>query len=416
MAAVEPATGTLRDNLRNVPRYANLTVLSYAFIAFVFATTGPLLLLLNASGKGGLTAAETATWIFASYGFGGLMGLVLSLKYGMPMGSAWSIPGVILVGASLSHFTLSEAAGVYLVSGAVCLLLGVTGVFKYVVTRIPLPIILGMVCAVLLPLAVNIVSAVAAAPVHAGGAVIAYVVSSNFGKLSKRLPPILWAITVGAILAAVGGTINGASVSFGIVMPELVWPELNRSAILELALPLMLTMLAVQNAQSFAILRGVGYEDPPINAITTSTGAASILGSFLGSHGSCTAPVMIGIMASEEVGPREGRYVAGVLNGLMLIIFAVLAPVATSVALALPATLINVLGGLSLIPVLAASFGKAFDGRFRLGALAAFIITISNVTIARIGSPFWGIVGGVIASLLLERADFKTLTRSARSQ
>lgn len=409
MPLLEPAGGTFRAAVRDLPRHASLGTLSYAFIAFVFATTGPLLLLLNAAAIGRLTPSQTATWIFASYGFGGLLGLVLSLWYRMPMGSAWSIPGVILVGTFLSHFTLADAVGVYLVVGAVCVLLGVTGIFKYIVSRIPLPIILGMVSAVLLPLAVNIVSSVSKAPLHAGGAVIAFLVASAFAKLSRKVPPILWAIVVGVLLAVVGGTIDGSNLGFGVVSPEAIAPRFNRSALVELALPLMLTMLAVQNAQSFALLRGLGYGDPPINAVTTATGVSTMLGAFLGSHGACTAPVMIGIMGSDEVGPKEGRYVAGVFNGLMLIGFAVLAPVATGLARAMPATLISVLGGLSLIPVLAASFGKAFEGKFRLGALAAFIITISNLTIARIGAPFWGIVGGVIVSLVLEPHDFKSM-------
>ena len=51
----------------------------------------------------------------------------------------------------------------------------------------------------------------------------------------------------------------------------------------------------------------------------------------------------------------------------------------------------------------------AFSGRFTLGALTAFVVTLSGLSIANIGAPFWGLVFGVAMSLALEMKDFRAL-------
>ncbi len=55
--------------------------------------------------------------------------------------------------------------------------------------------------------------------------------------------------------------------------------------------------------------------------------------------------------------------------------------------------------------VLQAAFSVAFAERYTLGALLAFIVTVSDVTILNIGAPFWGLVFGFAASWLLDRGD-----------
>ena len=47
-----------------------------------------------------------------------------------------------------------------------------------------------------------------------------------------------------------------------------------------------------------------------------------------------------------------------------------------------------------------------FAGKFTIGAMVTFLVTVADVTIANIGAPFWGLVFGLAASWLLERKDF----------
>jgi benzoate membrane transport protein len=57
--------------------------------------------------------------------------------------------------------------------------------------------------------------------------------------------------------------------------------------------------------------------------------------------------------------------------------------------------------------VLQTAFSVSFRGRFTLGALVTFLVTIADVAILRIGAPFWGLVAGFTVSWLLERNDFR---------
>ncbi len=72
-----------------------------------------------------------------------------------------------------------------------------------------------------------------------------------------------------------------------------------------------------------------------------------------------------------------------------------------------PANLIALLGGLALLRVLQDAFQNAFNNRFTLGAMMAFMVTVSNVTFFNIGSAFWGLVAGCVLSFIMERQDFK---------
>ena len=74
---------------------------------------------------------------------------------------------------------------------------------------------------------------------------------------------------------------------------------------------------------------------------------------------------------------------------------------------ATPFEFLAALAGLAMFRVLLSAFESAFCGRFSLGALLCFLITVSEVTILRVGAPFWGLVFGLALSWLLERDDFE---------
>ena len=59
-----------------------------------------------------------------------------------------------------------------------------------------------------------------------------------------------------------------------------------------------------------------------------------------------------------------------------------------------------------MLRVLQTAFTISFRGRFTLGALVTFLVTVADVAIFNIGAPFWGLVLGIAVSWLLERADF----------
>ena len=66
--------------------------------------------------------------------------------------------------------------------------------------------------------------------------------------------------------------------------------------------------------------------------------------------------------------------------------------------LASPPAFIATLAGLALLRILQSSFAVSFGGRFTLGALISFLVTLTDQTILNIGAPFWGLY--LVISLL----------------
>jgi benzoate membrane transport protein len=93
--------------------------------------------------------------------------------------------------------------------------------------------------------------------------------------------------------------------------------------------------------------------------------------------------------------------------GVLALGFGLMSPFFTRLLLGTPVVFIAALGGLAMLRVLQTAFSAAFGaGRFTLGALVTFLVTVADVTIFNIGAAFWGLVFGFAISWLLERRDF----------
>ena len=172
----------------------------------------------------------------------------------------------------------------------------------------------------------------------------------------------------------------------------------------ELVVPLAITVLVVQNGQGVTVLRTVGHA-PPVNAIAAACGAGSIVTAFVGAVSTClTGPVNAIISSSGE---KHRHYTAGIFVGLLALGFGLASPVFTRLLLATPKAFIAALAGLAMLRVLQAAFTVSFRERFALGALVTFLVTVADVPLLNIGAPFWGLVFGYCASRLLERGDFR---------
>jgi benzoate membrane transport protein len=189
-----------------------------------------------------------------------------------------------------------------------------------------------------------------------------------------------------------------------LVSPNLYVPEFSLQALAELVIPLSLTVIAIQNAQGITILRVAGYQ-PPVNTLTFACGVGSLAFGIVGSVPTCvTGPANAIINSAGKV---ADRYLGGVTFGVLMLLFGLFAPLTLGFALALPSAFILLLGGLAMLRVLQSAFATAFGGGFSLGALVAFIVTVSDVTIFNVGAAFWGLVFGFAAAWLFEREDFQ---------
>ena len=376
-------------------------------IGLIFAATGPVAVILAVGTQGGLSQAEISSWIFGVFLLNGILTVLMCWLYRQPLAFFWTIPGTVLVGPALGHLSFAEVIGAFFATGALILVLGLTGWVRRAMDLIPMPIVMAMVAGVFLRFGTGLVEAlgdvVVAVPM-----VVVFLVLSTWAWLGTRIPPILGALVVGAVAVAVSGRFNPEPTTGWIAAPGLQTPQWSLQATIELVVPLAITVLVVQNGQGIAVLRSAGHA-APVNAVTLACGLWSMLAAAVGSVSTClTGPTNALLVASGE---RSRHYTAGICCGLLAILFGLFAPLFTTLMLATPPAYIATLAGLAMLRVLQASFVTAFATRFTLGALVTFIVTVSDVTVLNIGAAFWGLVAGLLVSLLLERPHFAESVR-----
>ncbi len=374
-----------------------------ALVAFIFAASGPVAVILAVGAQGGLAESDLASWIFGAFFINGLISIAFCLWYRQPLVFFWSIPGAVLVGPALGHLSLAEVIGAFVATGVLMAALGLSGWVRRCTEAAPMPIVMAMVAGVFLRFGTALVQAVHDDFAIAAPMVVAFIFLSFAKKLGRWLPPLIGAFVVGIACVVVFGKFQMEGKELILSFPNLYRPAFSWQALIELVVPLAITVLVVQNGQGFAVLSAAGHK-PPIDAIAVACGAGSMVTAFVGSVSTCLTGPVNAILSSS--GEMRRHYTAGVLVGALSLVFGLLSPVFVRLLLAMPGAFIAALGGLAMLRVLQAAFSVAFGGKYALGALVTFLVTVADVTIFSIGAAFWGLVLGLGISWFLERKDF----------
>jgi len=372
-----------------------------AFVAFLFAISGPVAIILSVGARGGLSETDLASWVFAAFFLNGVISITLSLAYRQPLVFLWSIPGAVLVGPALTHLSFPEVIGAFVATGILMLVLGLTGWVRRAMDALPMPIVMAMVAGVFLRFGLDLVRAFKDDLWIALPMVAAFVALSALPRLGRVLPPLIGALIAGALAVAwLGAFKPAAGPLFAFAQPQLYVPQLSWAAMIELVVPLAITVLAVQNGQGIAILSANGHQ-PPANVIAAACGAGAIVTGLFGAVSTClTGPVNAVISTS---GAKERQYTAALLVALLGMVFGLLSPFFLRLMLATPPAFIAALAGLAMMRVLQTAFVASFRERYTLGALVCFLVTVADLPILNIGAAFWGLVFGLATSKLLER-------------
>ena len=369
-----------------------------AFVAFLFAASGPVAIILSVGARGGLSESDIASWIFAAFCLNSVISIAFTVRYRQPLIFLWSIPGAVLVGPALAHLSFPEVIGAFLATGVLMVLLGLSGWVRRAMDAVPMPIVMAMVAGVFLRFGVDLVLAFPEALWIALPMTVAFFV---FLKVNRYVPPLIAALATGAVAIWALGAFNApAGALFAFASPNFYVPQFSWAAMVELVVPLAITVLAVQNAQGIAILAANGHA-APVNAITTACGVGSIATGLFGAVSTCLTGPVNAVLSSTGEKPRQ--YTAALFFCVLAIAVGALAPFFTRVLLATPPAFIATLAGLAMLKVLQTAFTASFGGKFSFGALVCFLVTVADVAIFRIGAPFWGLVFGLAASWLLER-------------
>jgi benzoate membrane transport protein len=375
------------------------------FIGWVFSATAPVAIILSVGTQGGLSEAELASWIFGVFFINGLITILFCWLYRQPLAFFWTIPGTVLVGPALAHLKFPEVIGAFYMTGVLMLVLGATGWVRRAMQAIPMPIVMGMVAGVFLRFGLDLVRALHNDISIAGPMVAAYFLLTALPSLGRRMPPLIGALLVGAAAAVLLGRVDaGALGAIELARPVVQLPAWSSAAMIELVLPLAITVLVVQNGQGIAVLKAAGHE-PPIDAITVACGVGAIASAAVGSVSTCLTGPTNAILTSS--GERSRHYTAGIFTGVLAVFFGLMAPAFTRLMLNAPKAFIMVLAGLAMLRVLQGAFSASFKDRFTLGALVSFLVTVADLGLLNIGAAFWGLVAGFAISWLMERRHFE---------
>lgn len=377
--------------------------ISTGIVAALFGCSGPALIVISAANAGHLTNGQTVAWLFAVYFLGGLISLIMALRYRQPITGAYSIPGAAIMSAALVTIPFAEAVGAFILSGLIVLLLGLSGWVGRIMRWLPMPIVMAMIAGALIRFGVGAVDSVGAAPLIAGTALIAFFLTSRF---LKSVPPVLVAAVVGFLMAFFTGAIQTGGVDIAMVAPQFTWPNFSFDAFVAISIPLAALVLGAENAQATGVLLAEGYR-PPVNAMTIISGIGGIVAGLLGGHNANIAGPMTAICASDQAGAdREKRYGATLVNGVLFCAFGLFAGGAVPLIMALPKALIASVAGVAMIGVLLAAFQQAFNKQsgYQIGAFVALVVAMSKLSLLGISSPFWALVAGIAVSAILREA------------
>ena len=418
------------------------------FVAFLFAVTGPVAIMLLVGTKTDLTNQDLSSWLFGAFAINSVISIVFSFWYKQPLVFMWSIPGIILIGSSIENYSFNEIVGTYVVTGIFLTFLGLTNILTWINKKIPVEIVMGMVAAIFLQFSLNWLYSLKETPILSGSMTITYFVIYAIPLLQRIIPPLLGSLVVGIFVIFNSNQPEVFNnLNFSPIIPTIFVPEFNLNANIELVIPLAITVLFIQNGQGLAILKSAGHKTY-IKPFTVACGIGSIINSFFGTVSSCLTGPVTGIIVSDDdnknnikvtdanklIGTervqtlvnRHGEetfiegikeykksiaikrhYTSGIIFALLCITFGIFSPFFTGFISSCPPGFIASLGGIALLIVLKNTFISAFSGSFSFGALVSFLITMSDLTILNIGSPFWGLVGGLLICKIYEKKEKK---------
>ncbi|QTD96843.1 Inner membrane protein YdcO [Streptomyces cyanogenus] len=392
VAEIEPAPRPrlLRD--------ASLSAVLAGLVAVVVSYSGPLVIVLAAASAGHLDTAQTSSWVWAISIGSGLTCIGLSLRTRIPVITAWSTPGAALLVTSLGAYSYAEAIGAFLITGAVITLIGLTGVFGWLMRQVPAAVVSAMLAGILFSFGTHVFTSLGTAPVIAGSVLLAYLVA-------KRLLPryaVLIALAVGVVASAATSRLHVHVGTMELARPVLTTPEFSVASLVGIAVPLTLATLASQNAPGMAVLTASGYR-PEDRLLIGTTGLVSTALAPFGSHAINLAAITAAICTGPESHPDpRRRYVAGVSCGAFYLLIGAFGSTLVAFFAGLPKELVAAIAGVALFGALAGGItGAVKEEKDREAALITFLATASGVTLFGIGSAFWGLVFGVAAHLVL---------------
>lgn len=374
----------------------SLSAATAGFVAVLVGFTSSVAIVFQAAQAFGATPAQITSWMWA-LGLGmGLCSLVPSLVLRKPVMIAWSTPGaaVLATAGAAGGFGMGDAVGAFMISAVLITLAGATGWFERVMNRIPMEIAAALLAGVLARFGLQAFTAAQTALPLVLLMLGVYLVSRRF--VARYAVVITLAVAVAYVAAQ--GQMTWSAVQLELAVPVFTAPVFSVAATVSLAIPLFVVTMASQNLPGVAVIRASGY-DLPVSRLLTLTGLATLVlapfGAFALNFSAITAAMCMGPEAHAD---RNRRYAAAVSCGALYVAIGLFGAVITGLLTAFPNELVVAIAGLALLGTIGNGLAAAMqEDSHREAALITFLVTLSGVVIAGVGSAFWGVVAGSFA-------------------
>lgn len=375
------------------------TVLA-GFVAVLVGYASSAAIIWQAAAAAGASALQISGWMTALGLAMGVSTLVLTLWRKVPILTAWSTPGAALLVGSLQGATLNDAVGIFIFANALIVLCGLTGWFARLMKLIPHSLAAAMLAGILLRFGLQAFSTLEGHLILCGSMLVGWLL---FKALAPRYA-VVAALAVGMVVAALKGDIVTQSLSTAIVMPQFITPHFSITGLLSIGIPFFLVTMASQNAPGLATLQASGYK-VPVSPLIVISGAFGLILAPFGVYSVCIAAITAAICQSPDAHPDPGkRWLAAAAAGVFYLIAGVFGGSITALMAALPAVWIQMLAGLALLGTLGGSLFQSLNvAGERDAAMVTFLVTASGITLAGVGSAFWGLVIGGASFVLLSR-------------
>lgn len=385
---------------RHLLKDLSLSAIAAGFVTVLVGFASSAVIVFQAAQSLGASPAEISSWMWA-LGLGmGLTCIGLSLRYRMPVVTAWSTPGAAMLISSAAGLPLSDAIGAFLLSALLIAVCGFSGFFERMISRIPVSLASGMLAGVLLRFGID---AFAAMKTQLGMVLTMFAVYLLARRLLPRYAVIL-TLLVGIAFAAGLGLLHVDGLTLQLATPLFVAPTFSFAAVVGIALPLFIVTMASQNVPGVAVIRASGYPIP-ISPVVGWTGVANLLlapfGAFALNLAAITAAICMGREAHEDA---SRRYVAAIAAGVFYVVVGLFGATVAALFAAFPKELILAIAGIALLGTIGNSLAAALrEEGDREPALVTFLVTASGLSLGGIGAAFWGLVAGVVTLLVLRR-------------
>lgn len=395
LSNTSPDAGSVKSRAADFSWEAVGTGLLAALVGF----TSSFAIVLQGLRSAGATEAQATSGLIAlSLGMG-ISGIVLALRYRMPIGVAWSTPGAaLLITSGDTLGSVNEAIGAYLFSALLLMLAGWFRPLGRLIEAIPASLANAMLAGVLLSICLSPVHALAADAWLATPLVLTWWLVGRINRffavpaaLLVMIPVVAWRLGVPPdFMAQLQSSL----------IPHIMWiqPVFEPQSLISIGIPLFVVTMASQNVPGVAVLRAHGFQ-PKAGPLILNTGFFSLLTAPFGAHGINLAAITAAMFCSTDahVDP-DRRYWAAVVAGMAYLVLGSLAGVAGLFITLIPSVLVEAIAGLALLGSFSAAIVAALsDIKQREAAAITFLFAGSGLAFLGVGGAFWGlIVGGIM--------------------